>query len=199
MTIGNFFDTAHTAHIRVGGLYNGIYLIDDVSVIASNAVADAGPDVSLVIGDTASIGVAINGDGMPCYWYVAGNSTPIDSGGTIKVHPAVNTTYVVSMDLCGTITYDTVQVNVHPDGVATMAGLQAISVNPNPASDKISINALPAATPYRLLDMRGAALLQGVCSPADNTISLSGVPSGFYLLELEATTGGKVIKKVIKQ
>ncbi len=199
MTIGNFFDTSHATHIRVGGLHNGVYLIDDVSVIASNAMADAGPDVSLVIGDTASIGVAVNGDGMPCYWYVAGNSTPTDSGGTIKVHPAVNTTYVVSMDLCGTITYDTVQVNVHPDGVATMAGLQAISVSPNPASDKISINALPAATPYRLLDMRGAALLQGVCSPADNTISLSGVPSGFYLLELEATTGGKVIKKVIKE
>ncbi len=199
ITIGNFFDTTHTTHVRIGGLSEGLYLIDDVSVIASNAVADAGPDVSLVVGDTTSIGVAVNGDGMPCYWYVAGNNTPIDSGGTINVHPAVNTTYIVSMDLCGTITYDTVQVNVHPDGVATVVGLKAITLSPNPARDKISINGVPADVPYRLLDMRGAVMVRGICSPGDNTITLPGIPAGIYLLELEATGGTKVVKKVVKE
>lgn len=199
MTIGNFFDTAHTAHVRVGGLSGAGYLIDDVSVIASNAMADAGPDVSLAIGDTASIGVAQNGDGMPCYWYVAGNATPIDSGGTIRVHPVVNTTYVVSMDLCGTITYDTMQVNVHPDGIATIASLQAATISPNPTKDRITINALPAAIAYRLLDTRGAVLLKGTCSPADNIVSLTALPAGMYLLEMSAPNGGRVIKKVVKE
>jgi hypothetical protein len=47
---------------------------------------------------------------MPCYWYILGGTTPIDSGGTIKVAPTDTVTYVVAMDLCGTITYDTVTV-----------------------------------------------------------------------------------------
>jgi len=115
ITIGNFFDTAHTEHIHYPGYQaSGAYLIDDVSVIASNATAYAGPDQTITAGCYTDIGVDSNGDGMPCYWYVLGGTTAIDSGGTMLVHPLTTTTYVVSMDLCGTVTTDTVTVNVTP-------------------------------------------------------------------------------------
>ncbi len=113
ITFGEFFDTAHIAKIRFAstGAW-GAYLIDDVSVIASDALATAGPDEWMGAGDSTYIGVDSNGDGMPCYWYVLGSSTRIDSGGRIKVRPAVTTSYEVVMDLCGTITRDTVVVHV---------------------------------------------------------------------------------------
>ncbi len=123
ITIGNFFDTGHTAHIRrISGEHLSPYLIDDISVIASNAPAYAGPDQTITAGCYTNIGVDSSGDGMPCYWYILGGTTPIDSGGTILVHPLTTTTYVVSMDLCGTVTYDTVTVNVTP-----CTGLPAVS------------------------------------------------------------------------
>ena len=122
ITIGNFFDTAHTAHIRLNNGLTSWYLIDDVSVIASDATAYAGPDMAITVGCSAHIGVDSSGDGMPCYWYVLGGTAPIDSGGSIIVRPTDTTTYVVAMDLCGTVTYDTVTVNVLP-----CAGLPAVS------------------------------------------------------------------------
>ena len=114
ITIGNFFDTAHTNKIVQNHVnYISMYQIDDVSVIATGTKANAGPDVNINIGQSASIGVPdSNGDGMPCYWYVQGGASPIDSGGRITVSPLVTTNYVVEMDLCGVVTYDTVTVNV---------------------------------------------------------------------------------------
>ncbi len=115
ITIGNFHDTSHTEHIAIlPGAHTSNYLIDDVSVIASNATAYAGPDVAITVGCSAHIGADSSGDGMPCYWYVLGGTAPIDSGGSIIVRPTDTTTYVVAMDLCGTVTYDTVTVNVLP-------------------------------------------------------------------------------------
>ena len=111
ITIGNFYDTAHTAHVRVNpGGDVALYLVDDVSVIASNAHAYAGPDKYAATGDTVTIGLDSNGAGMPCYWYALGGTAAIDSGGTIRVRASGTQTYVVSMDLCGTVTYDTVTV-----------------------------------------------------------------------------------------
>ena len=115
ITIGNFFDSAHTDKITPTPTNHfGIYLVDDVSVIPSSATAYAGPDVTITVGSSATIGATTNGDGMPCYWYILGSTTAIDSGGTIQVSPLDTITYVVSMDLCGVITYDTVTVNVLP-------------------------------------------------------------------------------------
>jgi len=198
ITIGNFFDTAHTTHIQLSTAYFGWYLIDDVSVIPSNAVADAGPDVSITGGDTATIGVTVNGDGMPCYWYVSGSTTPIDSGGTIKVHPLINTTYVVSMDLCGTVTYDTVNVTVHPTGINTQS-VTDVRVYPNPAHNEITVSGTICQCPYRLLTMLGTCAREGVWHQSSNTLSLSGLSSGLYMLQLTDADGVRKIFKLEKE
>ncbi|MFI5196631.1 MAG: PKD domain-containing protein, partial [Chitinophagales bacterium] len=130
ITIGNFSDTAHTNKIQVSYSYWSYYEVDDVSVIATGAHAYAGPDVNLTIGHSTYIGVQdSNGDGMPCYWYILGNVSPIDSGGRILVHPLDTTTYIVAMNLCGTVTYDTVTVFV-----ATCHGAPVVSFTDTPAT-----------------------------------------------------------------
>ena len=202
ITIGNFFDTAHTAHVflpdtSVG--YFGVYLIDDVSVIPSNAVADAGPDVSIAGGDTATIGVAVNGDGMPCYWYVSGSTTPIDSGGTIKVHPLINTTYVVSMDLCGTVTYDTVNVTVHPTGINAQS-VTDVRVYPNPVNKTLQVQYMPgsASAFIEIEDVVGKTMMVAPLQSSNTDADVSTLPPGLYIYKI--IDGGKIIKagKVVK-
>jgi hypothetical protein len=73
---------------------------------------------------------------MPCYWYLLGNPSPIDNGGTIKVHPTDTATCVV--DLCGVITTDTVKVFTHPAGISSQK-FSAVNIYPNPASDFLTI------------------------------------------------------------
>ena len=199
ITLGNFFDTAHTLHIQVGGGYQGLYLFDDISVIPSNAAADAGPDVSIAGGDTATIGVAVNGDGMPCYWYVSGSTTPIDSGGTIKVHPLINTTYVVSMDLCGTVTYDTVNVTVHPTGINTQS-VTDVRVYPNPVNKTLQVQYMPgsASAFIEIEDVVGKTMMVASLQSSNTDADVSTLPPGLYIYKI--IDGGKIIKagKVVK-
>jgi len=199
MTIGNFWDTAHTSKIHYGSGHFGLYLIDDVSVIPSNAVADAGPDVSIAGGDTATIGVAVNGDGMPCYWYVSGSTTPIDSGGTIKVHPLINTTYVVSMDLCGTVTYDTVNVTVHPTGINTQS-VTDVRVYPNPVNKTLQVQYMPGSANafIEIEDVVGKTMMVAPLQSSNTDADVSTLPPGLYIYKI--IDGGKIIKagKVVK-
>ena len=125
ITVGNFFSNMSTDTIRrfpwfgTGTIY-AIYYIDDVSVIASDSTAYAGVSRFIHAGDTTYLGLDSNGEGMPCYWYIpAIGASPIDSGGTIMVHPTTTTTYLVEMDLCGTLTRDSVTVTVVPVGIAS--------------------------------------------------------------------------------
>ena len=115
ITIGNFFDFNNTDKVAVDYLTAPspdatFYLVDDVSVIESDAVADAGRDTAITKGDSAHIGT--NEEGMPCTWYAVGDSTPIGYGGGLWVKPQTTTSYVVQLDLCDHITYDTVTVYV---------------------------------------------------------------------------------------
>ena len=148
ITIGNFASRLNTDTIcwhgtgSPTGHTGSYYEVDDVSVIASNTPAYAGLDDTLNYGDSTYIGIDSNGLGMPCLWYLLGDtarSTPIDSGGRILVHPLATTTYVVVMDLCGTITSDTVVVTVRPVGVPTAQRLKYINIYPNPASGVVHV------------------------------------------------------------
>jgi hypothetical protein len=202
ITIGDFFDTGSVSKIYIPGNNFGVYLIDDVSVIASDAVADAGADTFIRQGDTAQVGAIKNGDGMPCWWYIMGNTAPIDSGGTIKVHPSVTTTYVVKMDLCGTITYDTVKVWVWPSSVSNQQpAVRNCRVYPNPSAGALTIQNASGCEVV-LYDVLGReALRPGQLSsgPAD-AIDISALPKGVYLLKVTDTiTGENITLRLLKE
>ncbi len=203
ITIGVFFDTAHTVHIADGVniTHVGAYLIDDVSVIASDAVAYAGHDTtSMHAGDTVRLGSGINGDGMPCWWYKLGVTSAIDSGGTIYVHPDSTTTYVVMMDLCGTITYDTVTVFVGPSGVATspFPSKGGVTCYPNPARDEVTVDGAKGCA-IGIYDVLGRRVLTSECGERSVVLDISGLTPGIYSLQItDMATGSKVVQKLVK-
>jgi hypothetical protein len=207
ITIGNFFRAAATTAIpthswRAAQLSNGVasfYLIDDVSVIASDAVAYAGHDTAILTGDTATIGVTTNGDGMPCWWYPLGGTTAIDSGGTIKVHPATTTTYVVKMNLCGNITYDTVKVSVVPAGVASpRSAPREWKVWPNPVGDELNVSGAKDCV-VELVDVVGRIVITNTPTTEKTIIDVSKLPPGTYFVKVtEPVTGSCVTKRLVK-
>ena len=200
ITIGDFFDTINVNKIVTGiGLYTGLYLIDDVSVIASDAVAYAGADTAIRAGDTAHIGAIMNGDGMPCWWYVLGSSTAIDSGGTILVHPSVTTSYVVKMDLCGTITYDTVKVVVWSASVGSQQlAVRSCWIYPNPATNEVTIDGA-AGCEVVIYDVTGSEVLKSECGERRAMINIEALANGIYFVEVvDRVTGEKVVLRLLR-
>ena len=137
ITIGNFFDTLHTNRI-VNYLAAGhvlgwaYYLIDDVSVIAVDDTANAGPDaVTTPMGDSVWVGDTTGY--LPCYWYANGVLVDSNKAG-FKVLPDTTTTYVLMLNVCGNVTYDSATVYVFPTGVQENARAinQRYALAPNP-------------------------------------------------------------------
>ena len=201
ITIGNFVDNASTDTIVLNPTTSnpfGIYLLDDVSVIESTATAFAGPDALIGLGDTIHIGSTE--EGMPCEWYVLGGTTPIGYGGGIDVHPTTTTSYVVILDLCGHITYDTVKIYVVPAGVSSL-GFPADLINlyPSPATDQLHIDHAANCT-ITITDITGHTLLQSLLHSDKETINITTLPPGTYMTLLtDQHTGDRVVKRMVKE
>lgn len=202
ITLGNFFDTAHTEHVRMTTNYISFYLFDDVSVIASNTIAYAGPDVTITLGDTAWLGVDSNGAGMPCYWYITGNPNPIDSGGRIEVSPTdttTPTTYVVAMNLCGTITYDTVVVTVlSTSAIKNIPAIAAVGIYPNPANDELNINSA-AGCVVSIYNTVGQVVFEDHLTNNKQTENISDLLGGVYIIQITNSTGEKKNIQLLKE
>ena len=221
MTIGNFFGIAGTTAIDTYHRgYDAYYIIDDVSVIATGTHATAGPDTWVTAGDSTYIGCDSNGEGMPCYWYVLGEPAKIDSGGRIKVHPTATTTYIVEMDLCGTITYDTVIVSVFPLGFGTLGNGEHLQLYPNPAKDNFTIEGALGCE-VRIYNVVGQLVTVSPCCHSEpccrgsarltmtsglnmttnkEIVDISGLSKGVYIVEvLEPETGMRVSRRVVKE
>jgi hypothetical protein len=199
ITIGNFFDTAHTNYelsISHGMNNYSWYLVDDVSVVESDLPAYAGNDTAIGKGDTILIGR--NEEALDCKWYVG--SSLIDSGAGIKVHPDSTTTYIVQQTVCGLVKYDTVTVTVWPVSVKEVNRLKRLMVYPNPSDGSCTLKGV----------MNGGAVLQVYNALGQqvyrDAINGSGnfekklqlnVPSGAYLLQLTNNSGERMQQRLV--
>ena len=202
ITLGNFSDVDHTdterVHYWINGSNYSFYLIDDVSVISSDAVANAGPDGFVGNGDTVHIGSTE--DGLPCTWYTLGNPAPIGYGGGLNVHPTTTTSYVVQMDLCDHITYDTMTVYVVPTAVPGTPTLhQPVAVYPNPATTQVHIDNAAQNTAI-ITNFTGQTIITQSLPTNQETINTATQPPGIYTLTLtNTTTGHRTTQKLIKE
>ena len=201
ITLGNFFDIGNTDTITLQPTSTNNftwYLLDDVSVIASDAVADAGPSGLMGLGDSMHIGTYE--DGMPCTWYVLGNPTPIGYGGGIWVHPTVTTSYVVALDLCNGVHYDTVTKYVCPAGISALSFPgELISFYPNPATTELHIDRA-ANCEIIITDLTGREVLRTTLANDKAVVDIGSLSTGIYPVRLtDPLTGNSVVRKVVKE
>ena len=203
ITIGNFSDNSHTDTIQLHPATATIvsfYLLDDVSVIESSAIADAGGDAVTGVGVKHHIGTYE--EGMPCTWYTYGDTTPIGYGGGIDITPTATGVYqyVVMLDLCGHVTYDTMTLTVWPAEVANWHHSTAtVTLYPNPATSTITIEHAPNCE-ASFYDVTGRVLLQATITNDKQSVDISKLPGGIYIVQItDATTGAKVARKLLKE
>lgn len=185
ITIGNFRDNINTDTIMfpppILGMGNIVYyFVDDVSVVESNTKIDAGRDTAITQGDTIELG-KITTEGLPCEWYdMAGNK--IGRGSTALVHPTSNTKYVVKMDLCGFVSYDTVEVKVYDVGIKAIRRGD-VSIYPNPVNNDLNLQLQSnAVCQINLMDLQGKQLYSQNASKS-LVISTLLFTNGLYILE----------------
>ncbi len=200
ITIGNFFDNVNVNVIDYTATVSSFfswYVVDDISVIENSAAANAGPDKMIGVGD--SVWVGTNEEGMPCTWYVSGSSTPIGYSGGMWVKPTATTTYVVEMDLCGSVTRDSAKVLVFPTGLSTALKVTAPMVWPNPASNELNIEHAPGCD-VQLYDALGRLVHSAHITSENEQLQIGALLAGIYTLHIvDAVTGYKQVRKVVKE
>ena len=213
ITIGNFSDLAHTSAIAIQDTIGeyllmaslfAYYLVDDISVIRSDARPNAGPNHSIPIGGVDSVIIGDTLDTyLPVYWYV--NGVKIDSNkASIKVKPDTTTTYVIGLSLCGgggeATVYDTVTVYVG-SLVTSLSPLVTMKplIYPNPAANQITI-AQALGTILTITDLPGREVLRTNLNSNIEQVDLSALLPGVYMVQVcNPSTGEKVVKRVVKE
>ena len=208
ITIGNFFDIHHTDTIRRDlthvpwdlGNPCSYYLFDDVSVIASATVADAGSDQWVSPGSD-SVFIGIPDEGLPTTWYILGDTTPICYGnGGFKVHPNTTTSYVVVLDLCDNKTSDTVTIHVAPLGLFDpKEQLKFVSIYPNPTSSNITVRGAEGFS-LEITDFVGRIVRQSAITQNSQVVNIQDLAAGAYLVEIQSTeTGQRIFQRIVKE
>jgi hypothetical protein len=200
ITIGDFFDDAHTTFSSVSnGMY---YFLDDVSVVeVSNA--DAGSDTSMCSGETIPIG------GLPTFeadytWYEladSAGSSSIDSIHIAKPHisPTQTTTYVMWKRQCNVVTTDTITITVNCVGLNNPIRKEEMTVFPNPATESIFVSYTGRATEVIICDVLGKELKRLPVKERKTEVNLSDLNEGIYFLSLIDKDKPVASKKIIVQ
>jgi Secretion system C-terminal sorting domain len=204
ITLGNFFDSSHLPYISLptgepGGCRTW-YLFDDVSVVATDAVANAGIDRYTTLGGD-SVWVGDSTGYLECKWYTIRdtNLVLIDSNKAgFKTLPDTTTRYVMELEVCGHVSYDTMIVFIVPTGTKNLNCLNTILVYPNPATTEINVEGAQNID-INIYDVIGKLMYSAHSFTNRCTIDVSSLKKGVYCVEMTDTeTGMKVVKRIVK-
>jgi hypothetical protein len=214
ITIGNFKDNASTTKSSIpANPYSANYVLDtasgyltdDVSVVETSTKADAGPDTHVGYGDSVYIGLPPS-EAIWNSWTVLGSPAMIGQGPGIWVRPATTTTYVVTQNLCGNITTDTVKVEVWAAGLTSIHGqTQAYFLSPNPSRDGLVElrQSIADNGPVQIVicDAIGKTVYLSVQMLKDSRLALdlSGLAAGVYYVRLKDDRDAAYHLKLVRQ
>ncbi|MFL3662786.1 MAG: T9SS type A sorting domain-containing protein [Flavobacteriales bacterium] len=199
LTLGNFNNdlTTDTITSNYSSIYpSAYYLIDDVSVIPIDSIpggmpANAGADTNVIVGDSVFIGQQISN--LNCNWYNAIGSLIANGTSGIYVSPTVSTFYVVEQNLCGVITYDTVNVTVLPVSIYELQNNNSVQIYPNPNNGSFTIehnhNLNDAPYILEIIDVMGKVVHQEKITTKKQTINTEQLSTGLYFVNVNSTTG----------
>ena len=208
ITIGNFYFPYQVDTVRRNPPFSywgtsddySFYLFDDVSVIPSDAIAEAGENQWVSPGsDSAFIG--IHDAGLPTTWYQLGISTPLCFGaGGFMVHPDTTTSYVVLLDLCGNVTTDTVTVFAGNAGISNVQPQNTfanLTIGPNPVTNSILNIGGVGGCVATIRDISGQAVLTNHINTERYHINVSMLRTGTYIIQItDPATGENTFRKL---
>jgi hypothetical protein len=199
LVIGNFKSDAATNTVLINPNHLPVVftdvVIDDVSCIELDLPAYAGPDRSIIPGDSVFIGREPDFAIDPgCFWYRLPGMVPLDTTSGLWVKPTVTTTYVVKQVLdCSAEKWDTVIVYMNLVSLFDPeAAEKAIRLFPNPARDHLELeisNALfsEAFRNIRIYDQLGQLIREEEISikQGNTRIATGDMAEGVYWLQLQ--------------
>jgi hypothetical protein len=195
ITIGNF-DADSITHISnvVGTKFKAYYYIDDISIIDISTPAYAGNDTTILLGDSVFVGrqpeIGLNDD---CIWFVDG--LPIDTVAGLWVTPTITTTYVLQQTICGTVTYDSVNVKLSGVGVDELGYNNSVKIYPNPTTGSFSIYISDEKIKSRSIvveisDIAGNIIFSSSLQENENTSTIdTELRNGIYLVTIKDSKG----------
>ncbi len=132
----------------------------------------------------------------------AGNPDAIFSWSTGETTQQINfsqqpDTVIVEVNLNGCFAYDTIVVGIINTN-AYECLYNDIKIFPNPAYDVINIEVDRASSDmvsYRILNINGTEIIKGKFERKNNTIDISMIPQGTYILEIN--TEGNYYRKIL--
>lgn len=160
-----------------------------VTPVCNFTFAGAGPTISFTYSGTTPY------DSVK--WYFGDGAT------STQVNPTHTYTTDGSYNVCATV-YTECDSNQYCQNIPvavsvnTVAGIEGVSVYPNPVTEALQVRGMVEATDYRLMNVTGVVLQQGVLQVNDNSISTKDLSPGLYLLELRNKQQHGVVR-VMKQ
>jgi len=135
------------------------------------------------------------GDGICCA-YGNGSYTLTDASGVIASGGDFNSTATEDFCVSSTSDFGLFSEDTAPSTQLDQFGFTAF---PNPANSSISIR-LTGATEanFIIVDITGKEVARGAIANSEETISLSNLPSGMYIIKASAE-GASITKKIIKE
>lgn len=86
-----------------------------------------------------------------------------------------------------------------PDNVSRINANDNIKIYPNPANDVLTIEGQQAGTQIELFDIIGRNVYRSVSKTVRETINISHLPQGNYIIQLTGTDGQRMTGKVVKR
>jgi hypothetical protein len=128
----------------------------------------------------------------------AGNSAAVLDYSFVDSHPASGTSEyrLVLVDRNGNTAYSAVKA-------VRIGSVTAVSVYPNPASEYVNVTLggdASVSANIRLVNLAGQVLLEKTVANAGGTtvpLTISGYPSGNYLIVITASDGSKQVNKIL--
>jgi hypothetical protein len=212
MVIGNFKSNSATDTVLINSTYlPQIFtdiLFDAISCIEINLPAYAGPDKSIIPGDSVYIGRESDFAIDPgCIWYQLPNTTTaIDTISGMWVKPSITTTYVVKQTLeCSPEKWDTVVIYINQVGLEKFKILnEELNLFPIPAKDelKLSIQNTELIKDFHLIfivNNLGLIIREEELKFENgySKIRTEDLPNGVYTLQLKSNSNEKVSKRFV--
>ena len=114
------------------------------------------------------------------------------------VHPDTTTRYVMELDLCDNVTFDTVTVFAAPAGTSIL-NADRFQIFPNPSTGIFTIEQAKG-TAVKICDVLGKEIATASIISNKQQIDISSLPNGIYFVSIiDPQTLVKSVKKIIKQ